>query len=303
MVVLTYDRPRALERCLHSLSAQEFHEPFEIVVADDGSGPETARVIADAQHRDARIRHVRHEHQGIPATRNLGVGAARGAYVAIVADDYVLAPDYLAVARKYLDDRPEAAVVRFDIQPLRRHLGGLVSACYYTADFAGRLDKEGITPEMACAGVATATLEAAGAAMFSAAVLAGVGPWSTSLQRGEDTDHSRRMRQAGHSIHVLAAGTVRTTYRALPTDTIRKCFLDGFYRQRFPQQQPVTGLRGVLRVLHRPLYRARSGGRPWWAAIAYLPWMIVFEGAVGAGHLRGRLTSRRGRDDAAPAAA
>ena len=48
VVVTTYNRPDALDRVLESLMLQDI-PPLEVVVADDGSGDETARCIAKWQ--------------------------------------------------------------------------------------------------------------------------------------------------------------------------------------------------------------------------------------------------------------
>ncbi|MGH6670693.1 MAG: glycosyltransferase, partial [Xanthobacteraceae bacterium] len=58
VIVTTYERPDALDACLRSLSRQADRD-FEIIVADDGSGPETARVIANwASRLPVRVEHV-----------------------------------------------------------------------------------------------------------------------------------------------------------------------------------------------------------------------------------------------------
>lgn len=294
VVVLTHDRPTMLDRCLRSLTDQDFVETFEIVVADDGSGPDTEAVITEAQRRDPRIRHVRHPHRGIPATRNLGVAAARGSFIAIVADDYVLAPDYLATALTYLAQNPQAAVVRSDIRPLDQSWGARTSHVYYSASINRRLASEGISPTDAAGGVATAILEAAGAAVFRAEALLAVGPWDETLQRGEDTEHSERLREAGFEVHMLAAGKVRHDYRSIPVDTMKKNFVTAVYRARLaPEHGPWTA--GKVRDLSMEFRRARTAGDSWFTVACYLPPMILFELATYSGVLVGRAQQWVGR--------
>jgi GT2 family glycosyltransferase len=294
VVVLTYDRPASLARCLESLIAQRLELPIEIIVADDGSGPATAEVVRAAQQRDRRIRHVRHQHRGIPATRNLGVRAARGRRVAIVADDYVLSPDYLSRALAYLDAHPSAAVVRSDIRPLTTSWGARTSHVYYSASILRRLASEGISAVDATNGVVTSILEAAGAAVFRAEVLAAVGPWDESLQRGEDTEHTERLRAAGFEVHLLAAGTVRHHYRAVPVDTLKKNFVTAINRARLaPEHGPWTA--GKLKDLSQALGRARLAGDSWFVIALYLPPMLAFEIATYAGVIVGRLQVWSGR--------
>jgi glycosyltransferase involved in cell wall biosynthesis len=285
VVVLTYDRPARLERCLESLVAQDCAEPFEIVVADDGSGARTREVVRRIAARDQRVRYHRQEHAGIAATRNLGVRESRGGLVAIVADDYVLAPDYLSTATRYLTDHPDAAVVRFDVLPLRRTIGAKISNCYYAASIDRRLESEGLTPERARHGTVTHTLEAAGAAVFRREVLAAIGPWDVELQRGEDTEHTARLRDAGFDVHVLACGTVRHDYDRVPLDTLRKAFLVGRWRPVVDRWSQPRSVSGKVRTLGRALDRSRRGGESSVAVALYLPWMVLFEVAIGVGHV------------------
>lgn len=302
VVVLTHDRPGALGRCLASLVAQDVRAPVEIVVADDGSGPDTTAVVRAAVQQDPRVRHVQGPHRGIAAARNMGVAAARGRYVAIVADDYVLAPQFLATALAYLDAHPDAAVVRFDILPLERTWGSRVSHAYYAASIARRLDSEGITETAARSGTATRTLEASGAAVFRRETLATVGAWNEALQRGEDTEQTARLRAAGLQVHLLAAGTVRTAYRRLPFDTLRKAFLFGLWRGPVAAwSQPVT-VGGKARTLRRALAIARREGNPALVVASFVPWMLAFEAAAVIGGVWARLRPRPVPAASAPAA-
>ena len=64
VVLSTYNWPHALELCLHGYAVQR-HRDFHVVVADDGSGPET-RATIDRVRADTglRIEHVWHEDRG-----------------------------------------------------------------------------------------------------------------------------------------------------------------------------------------------------------------------------------------------
>lgn len=301
VVVLTHDRPRHLARCLASLTAQDVDAPLEIVVADDGSGAETARVVAAAARRDPRVRHVRQAHRGIPAARNLGLRSASGHRVAFVADDYVLAPDYLRVALRYLDEHPEAAVVRFRVVPLDDHFGARVSHCYYDASVLRRLllEHEGAPrglvarvrllrrlPGAAAAPGETTTLEAAGAAVFRREALAAVGGWDERLRRAEDTELTARLRAAGQRVHFLPDRVVRHDYERLPLDTVRKCLVTGFHRAslaRDPASRVVGAKASGLAVV---AWRAGGAGSPARALVA-LPWLVLFEAATLTGYVAG----------------
>lgn len=98
VIIPTYQRHQLLERSLRAVLAQEPSTPaYEVVVVDDCSGPETAEVVRAVAGGDRRVTYLRHEvNRGLSATRNTGVGAARGAVVLFVDNDVVVEPGYVA---------------------------------------------------------------------------------------------------------------------------------------------------------------------------------------------------------------
>jgi glycosyltransferase involved in cell wall biosynthesis len=102
VVVTTYERADALDAVLRSLAAQRDRR-FEIVVADDGSGPATAELI----HRwrtniGVPLAHVWQEHRGFRAAemRNRALLAARGDYCVFLDGDCIVRPDFVAQHRR-----------------------------------------------------------------------------------------------------------------------------------------------------------------------------------------------------------
>jgi GT2 family glycosyltransferase len=98
LVIVTYERPAALERVLASVEAQT-QAPDEVIIADDGSGPAVA-AVADAfkKRLPSRVEFVRQEHSGFRAgrMRNLAIACCTGDYVLLVDGDMVLHPDFVA---------------------------------------------------------------------------------------------------------------------------------------------------------------------------------------------------------------
>ncbi len=75
VIVSTYNRPRSLELVLAGF-ARQTHRDLELIVADDGSGEETARVIRDFQERaPMRVRHLWQEDRGFCKTTILNRAA------------------------------------------------------------------------------------------------------------------------------------------------------------------------------------------------------------------------------------
>ena len=78
VVVATYEWPDALDAVLFGLSEQTDSD-FDLVVADDGSGPETAAVVERWRKAFAeRLRHARQEDEGFRLARVKNLGARRG---------------------------------------------------------------------------------------------------------------------------------------------------------------------------------------------------------------------------------
>ncbi|MGI8506727.1 MAG: glycosyltransferase family 2 protein, partial [Solirubrobacteraceae bacterium] len=101
VVVSTYNRPASLARLLDSLRAQTLaSDRFEVVVVDNGSGPDTARTLEDELRRGGLVLiTARHELTRGPAGgRNAGWRLARAPLVAFTDDDCAPAPGWLACA-------------------------------------------------------------------------------------------------------------------------------------------------------------------------------------------------------------
>lgn len=89
VVVATYEWPEALHAVLLGLADQSDTD-FDVVVADDGSGPETAALV-EAWRSQLRLEHVRQEDEGyrLARVRNLGALAVGSDYLVFIDGDVV----------------------------------------------------------------------------------------------------------------------------------------------------------------------------------------------------------------------
>jgi glycosyltransferase involved in cell wall biosynthesis len=102
IIVTTYNREDALDAVLRSLARQK-DAAFEIIVADDGSGPATARLIESWKGKiGCRLEHVWHADRGFRAAeiRNQAILAAYGAYCIFLDGDCIVRPDFVASHRR-----------------------------------------------------------------------------------------------------------------------------------------------------------------------------------------------------------
>ena len=97
VVVSTYNWPAALERVLAALADQTYGAA-EVIVADDGSGPDTAELVGRWTERvPFPLKHVWQEDQGFRAAaiRNRAVAASESEYILFLDGDCVVRPDFL----------------------------------------------------------------------------------------------------------------------------------------------------------------------------------------------------------------
>lgn len=97
-IVSTYDSPEWLEKALWGYLSQT-HRDFELLVADDGSSPETARVLDRFRDSGLALRHIWQADRGFRKCRilNKAVRASRGDYLVFSDGDCIPRDDFLAV--------------------------------------------------------------------------------------------------------------------------------------------------------------------------------------------------------------
>ena len=100
VIVTTYNREDALDAVLRSLAGQSDRD-FEVIVADDGSGPATADLLKRWVGK-VRLAHVWQEDRGfrLAEIRNRAILAARGSYCIFLDGDCLTRPDFVAVHRR-----------------------------------------------------------------------------------------------------------------------------------------------------------------------------------------------------------
>lgn len=101
LIITTFNQPQWLERVLWGYSVQTMRE-FEVILADDGSGPAT-RAVADRMRRELpALKHVWHEDAGFrkPEILNKAILAADHDYLVFTDGDCIPRRDLLEVHRR-----------------------------------------------------------------------------------------------------------------------------------------------------------------------------------------------------------
>ncbi len=109
VVIPTYNQAEFLKAAIRSVLAQTFQD-FEIIVIDNYSTDGTSHVIR--QIGDQRIRLISHRNNGIIASsRNRGILASQGQYVAFLDSDDLWYPRKLEKAAEVFRENPEIGVI------------------------------------------------------------------------------------------------------------------------------------------------------------------------------------------------
>ena len=101
VIVTTWNREDALDAVLRSLAVQTDSD-FEVIIADDGSGEGTAKLIADwVPKLGCPLKHVWQEHRGFRAAeiRNRAILASAGVYCIFLDGDCIARPGFIATHR------------------------------------------------------------------------------------------------------------------------------------------------------------------------------------------------------------
>ena len=95
VIVPVYNVSSFLSMCIESICEQEY--PFlEIILVDDGSTDESGKICDSYAEKDARIKVIHKQNQGVSSARNTGLDVATGRWICFVdGDDYIM-PEYVS---------------------------------------------------------------------------------------------------------------------------------------------------------------------------------------------------------------
>lgn len=98
VIVPVYNLEKYLPLALDSLLTIEPGGPCEIIAVDDGSTDSSLAVLREYEAKHPRIRVIAKENDGVSQTRNAGIEAAKGTFLAFVDGDDTIEPAFFRAA-------------------------------------------------------------------------------------------------------------------------------------------------------------------------------------------------------------
>ena len=106
VIIPAYNAAGFVRGAIDSVLAQTLQD-FEVIVVDDGSNDETAKVFEQRQS-DPRVRYFYQANCGLPGARNAGAKVSSGEYLAFLDADDFFAPTALETMRRKLEESDAA---------------------------------------------------------------------------------------------------------------------------------------------------------------------------------------------------
>lgn len=135
VIIPVYNTGKYLEKCLDSIVNQTYKN-LEIILINDGSKDNSAKICQKYAQKDDRIVFVSRENRGVSATRNEGIDLAHGDYFSFIdADDYVDLDMYEYLIN--LIDEKNVESINFEhyiTYPTKEYINKSPSAAYGFAD-------------------------------------------------------------------------------------------------------------------------------------------------------------------------
>lgn len=199
IIVPVYNRPDEIREFLQSLTLQDFNQPFEVVVVEDGS-PVPCENEVRAFSGQLDISYYFKPNSGPGDSRNFGMEKARGDYFLIFDSDCIIPPGYLSAVNVELERQfadcfggPDAALSTFsDVQ---KAINFAMTSIVTTGGIRGGSEAlSKFQPRSFNMGISRAAFAASG----------GFG----KIHPGEDPDLSIRLWQLGFETRLISSAYV-----------------------------------------------------------------------------------------------
>ena len=223
LIIPVYNRPDEIEELMQSLTLQDYTQPYEIVIIEDGSAIPCHDVVAKFNAR-LKISYYFKQNSGPGDSRNFGMQKAQGDYFIILDSDCIIPPHYLQSVADNLNagytdcfGGPDGALSSFsDVQ---KAINFSMTSFLTTGGVRGKSEKiEKFQPRSFNMGISKEAFTASG----------GFG----NIHPGEDPDLSIRLWKLGYTTKLFKDAFV---YHK------RRIDWDKFYKQvnKFGKARPI----------------------------------------------------------------
>jgi hypothetical protein len=118
IVMSVFNGQAFLSEAIESIRSQTFSN-YEFVVINDGSTDKTAEILSAYASSDARMHIIHHENKGRAASLNIGIGLAKGNYIARMDADDISLPHRLEAQVDFMDRNPSVGVLGGAVEVIR----------------------------------------------------------------------------------------------------------------------------------------------------------------------------------------
>lgn len=172
VIIPNYNYEKYIGEAIESVLAQTYRN-FEVIVVDDGSTDNSLQVIRSFGDS---VRLLQQENQHVSATRNTGIRAARGKWVAFLDADDIWHPNKLELQLRELRNNPMWSYISADVVPLKTREFPEFDALTVKSRKLSLLD------------FLTVTLMSSSSAVIRTSCFKEVGFFDTKLRASEDRD-------------------------------------------------------------------------------------------------------------------
>lgn len=114
VIVAVYQAEVYLRRCLDSIVNQTFQD-WECILVDDGSKDNSGTICDDYAVRDSRFRVIHQANRGVSVTRQVGLDASKGEFIAFADPDDWAEPGWLEkLYQKISDDNVDMVICDYE---------------------------------------------------------------------------------------------------------------------------------------------------------------------------------------------
>jgi len=231
LYIPAYNAADTLKPCLESVSRQSV-QPDEVIVVDDGSKDNTAKIA-----RQAGVRVIRHQrNRGVAAARNTAIRAAKGDFIASLDADLVARRDWLRTMLANFNGRRKIAGCCGRV--IEKHTDTIADrwrAVHMKLNFGMR---RSYTLRWLYCGISLIRRES----------FESVGLFDERCRWAyEDVDLSDRLRQADHALLYDPAGMAYHLKRSKPGNVIRGFW--GYWAAKNEMQGAYKSLRTAAKLM------------------------------------------------------